>query len=288
MRHLLSTILICLSFPALASACKEEKLITHSFASKDVSQLLVNALAGSLEVNGDDSDTITINARACADELKYLEQMTIDVDDSRDQLELTVIIPYRGFGWNADYAFMDLEITVPTDQLVKLRDSSGHLEVRDANVASIDDSSGDIRLFNISGDLEVSDSSGDIYLRGMTGNLQVNDSSGRIDIQDVDGDVVIPRDSSGDIDIDTVSGLVTIERDGSGSIEIENVKKGVNVHSDGSGDIRISAVQGSVKIGNDGSGSVRIAQVDGDFSIDAKGSGSIRTSGIKGSTDIPR
>jgi DUF4097 and DUF4098 domain-containing protein YvlB len=259
----------------------------HSFVADEISQLMVNALAGSLEVTGHDVNTVTVNARVCSNKSKYLEQMNIDISETENKLELTVIIPYENSDWDADYAFVDLEVMVPRNLSVKLRDSSGDLVVRDANLNSVNDTSGNIRLEKIHGDLEIKDSSGDIHVRDMSGNLSIQDTSGRIDVRDVIGDVVIPMDSSGDIDIDTVTGLVTIKVDSSGSIRIENVTRDVTVHSDSSGDIRISSIQGSVKIGDDGSGNVRITKVDGDFTLGVKGSGNISTSGIKGKIDIP-
>ncbi len=288
MKSFFTITLLCLSLPSMATHCKEEKTITHSFDADEISLLWVNALAGSLEINGHNVNTVTVNARVCTNELKYLEQMTIDVDETGGQLDLTVIIPYKNIDWDADYAFMDLEIMVPKNLSVKLKDSSGNLVVRDVNLNSVNDTSGDIRLTKIHGDLEINDSSGDIYVRETIGNVTIHDSSGRIDVRDVTGDVVIPRDSSGDIDIDTVTGQVIIERDSSGSIRIKNVTKDVVIHNDSSGDIRISLVQGSVRIGNDGSGNIRIAQVDGDFTLDTKGSGNISTSRIKGKIELPR
>ena len=266
----------------------ESKQINHVFPASQFKVLKVNALAGSLHVTGDDTDSVSIEAHVCTHEIKYLDQMTIDVDDKTDVLELTVIIPYHQKGWHADYAYMDVVVTAPRSLIIEIKDSSGDIVTRNATVSSIDDSSGNIRAASLSGNLEVKDSSGDISIRDLDGDLTIDDSSGRIDVRGITGNVTIPRDSSGDIEIDTVSGIVLIERDSSGEIEIENVKQNVRIESDGSGGIRISKVDGSVNIGSDGSGNVRVSYVEGDFVLGAKGSGNIRTSHIKGDISTPR
>ena len=273
---------------SLSAACHETKSITHTFPASGIRKLKINALAGRLDLTGVASDEIIINATACSDERQYVDKMSIDIDESSGMLDLTVIIPYTDNDWSAGYAYMDIDVTVPRALEMEIKDSSGDLSAKDVTLTTIDDSSGDIRLENVSGDLGIRDSSGDIRVRGLEGNLLVGDSSGLLDIRDITGNVDIPHDSSGDIEIDTVSGLVTIKRDGSGSIEIENVLRDVTIGSDGSGDIRISQVSGSVIIGADGSGNVRVSQVSGDFLFDSKGSGNIRTKDIKGKTEVPR
>ncbi len=288
MRRLPVLLLLFLSLPALSSPCRESKEINHVFPAGNFTSVKVKALAGYLEVIGSDTDTIELNARACTDEVGYLDQMTVDVDDTTDELTLAVVIPYKDKKWYADYAYMDLEVKLPRDLATHLRDSSGEINASNATITRIDDSSGDIHTSSLLGDLIIKDSSGNITLRKLDGNLTIHDSSGRISVSDITGDVTIPRDSSGDIKIDSVSGLVLVERDSSGDIEIENVKESVTIDSDGSGGIRISEVDGSVSIGRDGSGTVRVSYVQGDFHLDSKGSGNIRTKNIHGKTSIPR
>lgn len=292
MKRLLTLVLFTLPFlvpmSAQASKCEEVKKINHVFPADTFTRLKINALAGILVVTGEDTDAITINATACANDIKYLDQMSIDIDDSTDDLEVTVIIPYNKRGWNARYAYIDVRVTLPRDQITEIRDSSGNIELRNMTISSINDSSGHIYAVSVRGDLRIDDSSGDIRIRDLQGNLVINDSSGRIDVRDVKGSVTIPRDSSGDIEIDSVTGRVLVERDGSGEIDIENVKQNVTIGSDGSGSIRISKVDGSVHIGRDGSGNIRISYVEGDFMLESKGSGSIRTSNVKGTISTPR
>ncbi|MBL4682258.1 MAG: hypothetical protein JKY88_16260 [Pseudomonadales bacterium] len=288
-------ILLSLQQTALGSGwgCDESKTIEHTFPRENIEALVLNALAGDLVVVGNNSDIIELIAEVCTDELKYLDAMLIDIEQTKTSLILTAIIPYNRKDWHADYAYMDLRLNLPKDLALELRDSSGNLSVKNTRLIGVDDSSGNIRISNSystdsDSKLIIKDSSGNIDIRGLRGNLEVTDSSGRMDIRDVEGDVYIPRDSSGNIEISRISGTVHIERDGSGDIDIEDIQQSVVVESDGSGNIDISDINGSVSIGRDGSGNVRVSRVGGDFLLESKGSGNIRTRDINGQISVPR
>lgn len=270
-----------------AFGCKHSKDINFSRTAADYTLVEVKALAGELDVIGTNTSEISVEGRVCADEQEYVDQMDIIAEETAGGLILTAIIPYDNDDWYADYAHIDITVTLPHALFIQLRDSSGDISAYDASVISIDDSSGHIRINDNTADLELNDSSGDIDIRGNAGTLTIADSSGKIDIRDIEGDVLIPRDSSGDVEIDTVSGSVTIERDGSGSIDIEKVQKWVSIDSDGSGDIEIDSVKGYVEIGSDGSGTVSVSRVTGDFTVHSKGSGNIRSRDIEGHISIP-
>jgi len=280
-------VLLGIACNASAFGCKHSKEINFSRSADDYTLVEVKALAGKLDVIGADTSEISVEGEVCSDEQTYVDQMDIIAEETGGSLILTAIIPYDNDDWYANYAHIDITVTLPHAMLLQLRDSSGDISVYEASVVSIDDSSGDIRVNDNATALELNDSSGDIDIRGNAGNLTISDSSGKIDIRDVEGNVIIPRDSSGDVEIDTVSGSVTIERDGSGGIDIENVQKWVTIDSDGSGDIEINSVEGDVEIGSDGSGTVSVSRVTGNFTVLSKGSGNIRSREIGGHISIP-
>ena len=284
---LISLAVLLASEAAFAGYCDERKVIEHTFSTDEFKELRLNALAGDLFIDEVSGDDIQVEGVACTDKSKYLDRMTIDVEESGDVLELTVIIPYNDWDWYADYAHMDLTLKVPASLRHLIRDSSGDLEARGIHVIRIEDSSGNIRLRETTGDLSIQDSSGLISIREHTGSVELEDSSGDLDVSEIEGDVTVKRDSSGDIEIELVSGLVAIYRDSSGDIEIEQVGKSVSIGADGGGSIRIRDVKGSVEIGADGSGDVHIQTVNGDLTIRNKGSGNIRTSDVKGNIQIP-
>lgn len=285
----ISAIAIILTAATSATAaCRHEKEFNHVFPADAFKSTTIRALAGRLDVESNNDGKVVFRGVACADEEEYLERISLDIQDSVDNLELTVVIPYRERDFDAEYAFMDVEITLPRDLPIAIFDSSGDIYVDDVSVTSIDDSSGNIYVSRGRTDLSVEDSSGDVDIRELGGNMTIVDSSGDITIRDVKGEVMIPRDSSGDIEVDQVTGMVTVERDSSGEIEIENVGREVIVGSDGSGSIDISHVKGNVSIGSDGSGRVRVSNVSGDFELNRKGSGDIRVRDVEGKVTTPR
>lgn len=280
--------LACVISTSASASCRYEKQLDHVFPASAFDSVTINALAGRLDVTGTTDDEIVFRGTACSSEQEALDRIELDIQDASKDLEITVVIPYREFDFDPRYAHMDVEVSLPRDLAIALRDSSGDIQVRDAAVTSIDDSSGSIRVTNGRTSLNVEDSSGEIDIRDLSGDLEITDSSGGISVRDVKGNVMIPRDSSGDIEVERVSGTVTVERDGSGEIQIERVENSVTVGSDGSGDIDVSDVKGNVNIGRDGSGSVNVSRVTGDFEIEAKGSGDVRVRDVDGKVSTSR
>lgn len=283
---LAAALLVAMSLQA--SACEYSKTLTRAFDASKYDRVEVDALAGSLDVTGADTDKIEFKGLACADRQRYLDRISLDVSDKGRVLRLTVVIPWRDPDFRARYASMDVTITLPRNLEIALRDSSGDIVVDGAAVSRIDDSSGDIRVSDAHSDLVIRDSSGGIYIKRQTGDLTVGDSSGDISARDVSGNLYIPHDSSGDIDLEGIKGNVKIDQDSSGGIDVTDVGQDVDIGSDGSGGIEISNVTGDVHIGNDGSGYVSIEDVRGSLTVDAKGSGDIRTRHIEGKTSLPR
>jgi hypothetical protein len=109
-------------------------------------------------------------------------------------------------------------------------------------------------------DLYIDDGSGELRIEQIAGRVQVDDGSGELIIRDIHGDVSID-DGSGTIEVKDVAGNLFID-DGSGTIEVSNVVENVEV-SDGSGSIYIDGVGGDVIIKDDGSGSMHIKNVKG-------------------------
>ena len=286
--HALTLAVITMSIPAIAEQCEVSKRIHEEFPASAISTLKINALAGYLEISATESGNISFSGRACSDEPEWLERMSLDIERDDDVLILTVMIPYDDQDFDARYAHMDIDITLPADLVIEVKDSSGDIFISNVSASRIDDSSGNIRVSQNLVPINIRDSSGKIDVRDLRGDLEISDSSGDIEIREVYGSVRIPRDSSGDIDIETVTGIVDIERDGSGDIDISDISADVSIGSDGSGSIKINSVQGGVFIGSDGSGMINITNISGNLLVQAKGSGDVRTRGIEGEISLPR
>jgi len=285
---LLPLALLGMSSLAHADHCEFERIDTLTEELKGINQVEINALAGELEISSHRDAGVWAESRACAESKKYLSEIELAVEREGDTLHLTVIIAPLEEHWGLDYGFMDLQVKLPADMPVIVKDSSGNISLRQVSVSSIDDSSGKIKASNLLSDVRINDSSGDIILRGLQGSVEVSDSSGNIDLTDIKGDVNIRSDSSGEIEITRTSGVVVIGRDSSGDIDIDTTGGNVTINSDGSGGIQVSKVEGWVHIGTDGSGNIDIADVSGDFTVEAKGSGNIRTRRVDGKISTPR
>lgn len=276
------------STPTMADSCHASKTINEEISTEGISELRVNVLAGYLDIQPGVADNVNFTGRACTDEDEWLSFLTLDVERRNDILVLTVIIPYEDHDFDANYAYMDIDLRIPADLQTKVKDSSGDIVIRGVSVNRVDDSSGNIHIDHNKTSLEIRDSSGNMEIRDLQGDLEITDSSGNIHVRNVIGAVRIPRDSSGKIDIKTVTGNVTVERDGSGDIDIQDVQSDVEIGSDGSGGIKIRDIKGGVLIGSDGSGSINIANISGSLLVEAKGSGDVSTHGIEGEVSLPR
>ena len=218
-----------------------------------VSHVIVIAKAGSLRVEGrDGARAVIASGEACSSDPDILRDITLTATRSGSTATVEVHIPSMD-GWNffgGSNAALDLTVTLPSNVPVDINDTSGAMTVVNVGRCSIDDTSGEIDVRRVHGDLTIRDTSGAIY------------------VDDVAGNVHIPRDSSGEIEVRRVAGGVAIDEDSSGGVTISNVQR-------------------NVFIGHKGSGSIYVSDVGGDFTVDHKGSGGIDYARVAGRVSIP-
>ncbi len=237
---------LAMTSTALARNCDEERTIEKSLNVGSLTEIEVSAGAGELIIEGvDETGAIGIVAKLCASDKDLLAKMDVRSEVDGDVAEVETKIPSSWSGKNT--AKIDLLLTVPSNAQLKVKDSSGDLEISDVAKLNLTDSSGGIELKNIEGEVELTDSSGGIYIRNV-GSATVTDSSGSIDVKKVVGDFTVNVDSSGDIEVDGVGGSVLVKVDSSGSIEVENVEGDFIVERDGSGGISYDDIAGEVSI----------------------------------------
>ncbi|MEO0971507.1 MAG: hypothetical protein AAFX85_00315 [Pseudomonadota bacterium] len=226
--------------------CRQEQRLTHDVDFTGVRSVKVEAGAGALEIRGERGLTSAeVVGQACARSQRTLEQIDLAVERRDDTLMIASVLPR-----NSDDARLSLEIRVPDDVAVILRDSSGSLAVADVR------------------------------------QLELTDSSGSITVERIAEDVHILSDSSGSIDLRRV-GDVRIDRDSSGSITVEQARSLV-VQSDTSGSINARDIEGDVTVVSDTSGSIDVARVAGSFTVERDTSGGIRHDAVVGEVRIPR
>ena len=215
-----------------------------------LSEVFIDAGAGAMVVTGvESSNEITVVATIIVDSddpeeaAKFIEKrLRLDLTSDGDRAKLKAGFS-PGWGWGDDAA-VDLDVRMPAQLALVIDDGSGPMKVYGVSgTVSIDDGSGTIEIAN-SGDVDIDDGSGSISLEN-TGAVKIDDGSGSITIVAAAGDVYV-EDGSGTIDIRRVRGSVTVD-DGSGDIEIDDVEQDLVIEEEGSGSLRYTNVRGSVQ-----------------------------------------
>jgi DUF4097 and DUF4098 domain-containing protein YvlB len=275
---------------SMADDCKVNAERAGQHALAGVKRIAISARAGDLEIRGQrGASQVTARGKACASEQKLLDQIRIELRLDGEVLRVNALMPDT----EADdaprhaQASLDLNLEVPDNLPVEVIDSSGEAEIEGLAALTMTDSSGELRISRIAGDLEVTDSSGDLWIDEIGKNVRVRDSSGEVRVEDVHGDVEVEADGSGSLSFDRVGRNLMIGRDGSGDIRIASVEGDARIDSDGSGDIRITSVKGDARIDSDGSGEVNVRDVAGSFTLGGKGSGEVQVAEVKGAVSIP-
>jgi hypothetical protein len=234
-----------------------------------VRKVVLGTGAGDLVVRGQDGAGVKALGKACASSQELLDAIKIETRREGDTVYVKTNLPEPSDGmfWSR-YAYLDLTITLPRSADLSLEDSSGDIELVGVHTAEVVDSSGDMEVSDIAGDLDIIDSSGEIDVERVAGNLKL-------------------KDSSGDMEVDEVKGNVEVTVDSSGEIEMKHIGGSVHILSDSSGDIRLSQVQHDATIDIDTSGDINVDQIGGNFTVGADGSGGIKLDHVLGSVKLP-
>lgn len=270
-----------------ADDCRYSREIEKELAADAEATIDIVAKAGRLEVTGKRGSTVRVKGLACASNQQLLDDMDIELAPEGNGILAAAHIPEIKGGWGTRYAYLHLDIEVPAQADLSVKDSSGNLVIRDVGALELQDSSGNIEVFNVTGDLDIRDSSGGIEVADVGGDVSVTDSSGNIDIRTVGGIALIENDSSGNIEIRDVMRDVVVRNDSSGDIDIGEVGGLVQIDRDSSGGIMVNDVGGDVTVGRDSSGNITAKRVRGDFVVEHDSGGRINYSDIQGSVSTP-
>lgn len=210
-----------------------EEVRDLSLDANGISQLTINAGAGSMDVTGvkgldkiNVKATIVVPGKDEDDAARVIEKrirLSLDKNAGDANLEAWFESGLISFGSSP---YIALEVSVPQGMAV-----------------SIDDGSGSIDIVDLAGDLTIDDGSGSIDIKNVA-DVRIDDGSGSIDLVSAAGDVSIV-DGSGSISVKHVQGSVTID-DGSGSIEVTDIDSDLIIVDDGSGSLRFSDIRGTV------------------------------------------
>lgn len=247
---LLSTALLA-SFvsPAHAYNCDYSRSIDKSLVLEGATTLNVGAGAGALQIIGEDNrNDVQIEATLCAEDEDDLDNMDVRSRASGDEAEIETVIPREDSWLGSNQKSIDLTLRVPAQMKLIVDDTSGEAEVRRVASLVMRDSSGQLEIYQIDGDVNVTDSSGALTIEKVQGNVVVTDSSGGIKVRDVKGTLHVLADSSGEIDAKRIGQDMLVDADSSGSIRVKDVGGDFVVGKDGSGGIDYKDVAGKVDI----------------------------------------
>ena len=236
--------------PAYADSCDYEEPRTATLDAAGLERVVVRARAGSLSIVGKSGlGEVRVEGIACAGKRDHLESVRLVTERTGSTATIEVEIPDTDWSmFSGTSPRLDLEVDVPHGVALEVKDSSGAMEIRGVGSADVQDSSGEIVIEDVSGDLRIDDSSGSIEVSDVSGDVRLEDSSGGIEVRRVGGSVVVDRDSSGSIEVEKVQQNVLVRRDSSGSISVADVGGDFTVERDSSGSIHYEDVEGRVDI----------------------------------------
>lgn len=218
--------------------------------------------SGNVSIRSGPAGTVTISGKI------YVEDHWLvgDRHAAVSEIEQNPPIHQSGNSIRIDYISVhgisvDYEITVPADTDVRTQTGSGDQRVEDIH--------GKLNLGSGSGDQRLHNTTGEIRLHAGSGNVEAYDVSGPVTAETGSGDVRVDAKGPGDVHITT----------GSGSIELRNVKGGLGVQT-GSGNVTVQGEQTAAWEIRTSSGEVDLQlPANAAFDLDAStGSGEIETS----------
>ena len=194
-----------------------------------ITSVEVLAVSGDLMIRGDANvQEVSAEGTACVAKRfrDRLDEFRIVEERDGSTLRIIAFVPYRNDDEDWRVGGLDLTLVLPDSLPLDVADSSGDIRIEKVHSLVLNDSSGDIVLDSIPGDILIErDSSGDIDIR-RAGNVHIKvDSSGDIDVRDA-MTVRVGKDSSGSIDARDITGDVMVGADSSGEIVVSNVGGG--------------------------------------------------------------
>jgi DUF4097 and DUF4098 domain-containing protein YvlB len=236
---------------------------TKTFPVGKGGTLDVTIRGGDIVINTWDRDEVSVRIRGVDDDEDPGLRMT--------QSGTRVLIEDAG----ASSDDFTLEVTLPSRFDVRLRSSSGDIEIDGPLNGRLNGATGggNIRLRNLGGSVEMKTSGGDITSGDIGGDLDLNTSGGDIRMGTVSGNATIIT-SGGDITVANIGKKIRASTSG-GSIAIGDVGGEATVSTSG-GDITAGSVSGNASLTTAGgnvmlhgaTGTVRATSAGGDLQLE--------------------
>lgn len=191
------------------------------------------------------------------------------------ELTIRTDIPRAVSNWGRAQYPIDFEVVVPAGTRLRLRDTSGVIEVSGMQrEVEIEDGSGTLEVRRIAGPLRVRKESGDVRIEDVAGATTLHSRSGQMKLRRL-GELKIEA-SEGNVDIAEVAGARIHHR--GGNLNITHVRGDLAIDDD-SGEIVVADAAGRVAVRDDSgqiritrAGQVEISDTSGDVTVqDATG-----------------
>lgn len=271
MRSIVVLLLLFVSSSAFATDCANHADRSFNVDRADIRTVVAKLGSNDLKVRGVNGlSRIEVQARACASDAGDLDRLVINQRRDGDRF---IVETNRNKGsytfslFGSSYAYLELEIRVPSDLAVVVESGSGDVDARDLASLSYEAGSGDLDVENIAGELVVEVGSGDVEGSGVGRFHLVSTGSGDFNLRDIRGDVEVGKGGSGDIDLRKVAGSIRVGRIGSGDLDFSDVEGDVTVESIGSGDIDADNVRGNLTVKSRGSSDITHRNIGGKVNV---------------------
>jgi hypothetical protein len=240
---------------------------------------------GEIRIHGESAHELRISAtiRAQADSHEqaqsFAEKVEIDVQQTAQGVEVRTRYPEENRNWfgrkNASYS-VDYDVAVPSDAPLIVKNSfgsvnaagvraksefdnnHGSLNVRDTGDARLSNSFGSIELSGATGDVAVNDNNGSVHTSQVKGALEVRNRFGSITVREIGGAATITG-GNGAVNL-TDAGSATITTS-FGNVEARNIRSDLIVR-DNNGNVDVSSIGGAADI-TDSFGNVTFSDVKG-------------------------
>ena len=234
---LISVVLLSL----FAAASDYQGSFERKFQLTGAAKLNIDAGSSDVTVSKGPAGTVTVTGKIHVNSRWLFGERTSRVQEIEKNPPLrqdgnTILIEHT----NLNNISVDYTITVPADTRVQSHAESGDVKVQELKGdIDLQSGSGDLILEDITGTVQTRSGSGDVRARGISGRFKADASSGDIELEERGkGDVDI-QTTSGNIDVKGVDGALRLEA-GSGDISAEGTPAGNWEVRTGSGNIHLN------------------------------------------------
>ena len=195
-----------IGFASLALQADETKSYSETYDFSENGSINLDNINGSVEVSGWDKKQIQLNYTISADNADDLENVSVEVEHSKQDLNVEVDISSGGFmNWGGTSGEVSFELKVP----------------KGVTLNSIDSVNGNIQISGVSGEIKAETVNGKIVIKNVTNDVKFGTVNGDVEVyvdrlasssrlkgDSVNGDieVYLPENDGFDIKSDTVNG----------------------------------------------------------------------------------